>query len=62
LIYVWRLDLDTNHNPRATKLQVKSLDKAAFPNDSHVVGVRPKMNGDIMSIMYWHKDNKLYYM
>ena len=62
LIYLWRLDLDSNHNPRATNLKVKKLDSASFPTDSHITGVRPKMNGDVMSMVFWHSTNKLYFL
>ena len=61
-IYVWRLDLDSNHNPRATNLSIKKLDSGDFNSDSHFVGVKKKMNGNIMSMVYWKSDKKLYYL
>ena len=33
-----------------------------FPTDSHITGVKPKMNGNIMSLIYWHSSKKLYFM
>ena len=47
------LDLDTNHNPRATYLSIKKLESGKFSADSHMIGVRKKMNGNIMSMIYW---------
>ena len=64
LPYVWRLDLDpSTKNPRGNNLLLKKLDKAKFPNASHIIGVRPKMNGNIMSMIYWNDSaNSIYFL
>lgn len=61
-MYVWRLDLDSSHNPRSDNLLVKKIDDTAFNNASIVVGVKQKMLGDHIHLLLWRTDKKLYYM
>ena len=57
-VHVWRLDLDSDHNPRSDNLQVKQLDAGGLSDDSHVTGVRPKMSGDVISMIIWVADTE----
>ena len=56
-MYVWRLDLDSNHDPRDTHLEVKLLDTGDI-GASHVTGVYPKMAGDVISMVIWIEASK----
>ena len=54
MIYVWRCDLDANHNPRDTNLEAKMLDPTNIYYKSHVTGLYPKMDGSKISfVLFW---------
>jgi len=62
LVYIFRLDLDSNRNPRATNLELRMLDPADFKGANKIAGIKNKMNGDIISMVYWDDAKMLYYL
>ena len=62
LVYVFRLDLDSSRNPRATNLLLKMLDTKEFKGTNKITGIKNKMNGDIISMVFWDDKFKLYYL
>lgn len=61
-IYIWRLDLDTNHDPRSDNLEVKYIQGLDSKNAAHVTGMYPKMIGNIIHmIIFVEKDKELRY-
>ena len=60
MIYVWRLDLDSNHDPRGDNLQAKQLTFGDWKKASFVSGVYPKMNGDKVSMLLFNIPDKDY--
>ena len=61
-MYIFRLDLDSNHNPRLTKLELRMLSSMDFKGSNKIAGIKNKMNGDIISMVYWDDAKKLYYL
>ena len=62
-IFVWMLDFDTDNNPSIDNMLIRKIDPAAFPNASHITGVkRSKVGSDIHMIYYQAKYTSLYYM
>ena len=63
-IIVWKLDLDESLAPRIDNLQMLWLKDNFLAKTAHVTGVRPKMNGDKMSmvIMGINTDDQLYFV
>ena len=58
MIYVWRCDLDSNHDPRDTNLEARQLSTADVYSMSIVTGVYPKMVGSKMSFMLYYKTSE----
>ena len=53
-IFVWLLDLDANYNPRADNLQVRKLDSGAFPGSSHISGMKPRKEGELLHMIAYN--------
>lgn len=56
-MYVWRLDLDASHNPRADNLLVKRINDGDLKDDAKVIALNSKMYGDTIDMIFW-RDNK----
>ena len=57
-IYVWRCDLDSNHDPRDTNLEARQLDASSWSDDkyTHVTGMYNKMVGSkVYIVMYLYQ-------
>ena len=61
-MYIFRLDLDSNRNPRATNLELRMLETSDFKGTNKIAGIKNKMNGDIISMVYWDDKKILYYL
>ena len=62
-IIVWKLDLDSSMAPRMDNLQMLWLNAADLSDAAHVTGVRPKMDGNKMSmVIIKTKDKKLFFV
>ena len=51
MIYIWRCDLDSNHDPRGDNLEARHLDATDLHLKTHVTGIYPKMNGSKISFV-----------
>ena len=63
-LFLWRIDLDTAHNPRSDNMQIMKLDSSNFPGSSYVSGVKPTMESDTIHLLYKSGavGGKIYYM
>ena len=62
-IFIWKIDLDAAHNPRADNMQIKLLDSSYFPGNSYVSAVSPTMVGNEVHMIYKKDESgKLYYL
>jgi hypothetical protein len=52
-IFVWKLDLDAQGNPRSDNLQILKIDPPAFPGVSHVTGVKPTLDDGKIHMVYF---------
>ena len=41
MIFIWRIDLDSNHDPRSTNMKSRWLDDSFFGTNTYVTGLRP---------------------
>ena len=57
------LDFDSDNNPSIDNMLLRKIDPAAFPNESHITGIkRSRVGSDIHMIYYQAKYTSLYYM
>ena len=57
-VYVWKLDLDSNHDPRGDNLEVRQLEKGKLSNRGFITGVYPKMIGDKIYMVFYKEDKE----
>ena len=56
------VDLDANLMPQSTNLIIFRLDEGSLGKTGYITGVKPKMVGYEMSMVFRKDDGKLYYV
>ena len=61
-VFIWKLDLDANNDPREANLAMRQLDKNFMSGDSHVAGLaRIEYDDNIYMVIREGSSNELRY-